>query len=264
MTWSKLDDRFHEHPKILGLGADEFRLYVCSITYSSAHGTDGFIATVAAVTLCAQQRVRRSAIRGLVAAGCWEEDGAKGYRIHDYGDYQPTGRRTQELSEIRRKAGLAGAKKRWQTPTEPGPQSMANEMRSDGKPDGKLPMAKHAPVPDPYPYPSLKGRLVTPPNTPDKANRSGFAGAPEATEARVLTAWMEAVAKRGWLAKDTPRRRRVIHEAREAGYTEAELITHVTAGRADLEWLLRPRRLAEFRAKEQRRQAAADNGQVEA
>jgi hypothetical protein len=58
MTWSKIDDQFYDHPKIVAAGPLGTALFVCGLSYCSRHLTDGFISTaqVCRWTLGAQRR----------------------------------------------------------------------------------------------------------------------------------------------------------------------------------------------------------------
>lgn len=88
MAWSRFDDGFYDHPKILGLSHPAFRLCVCAITYSSRHNTGGALAKPQVAALCRLLDVPAKAAKELVEAGCWHET-PDGYRIHDYEKYHP-------------------------------------------------------------------------------------------------------------------------------------------------------------------------------
>lgn len=88
MPWARLDDDFHDNGKILSLSHQAFRLYVCAITYSRRHRTEGGLTAAQVGALCRQQRIKPTAIAELVAATAWHV-APPGYRIHDFGAYQP-------------------------------------------------------------------------------------------------------------------------------------------------------------------------------
>jgi len=89
VTWAKLDDRFHQNPKVLAVSHGAFRLYVCTITYCRAHDT-GAIPVIACQGLARMHRVPyAAATRDLLAAGLFEVYGHDGWAIHDYHDYDP-------------------------------------------------------------------------------------------------------------------------------------------------------------------------------
>lgn len=88
MAWVKLDDGFTDHPKIDRAGPLAGWLYVCGLTYSARHLTDGFIPEGMVVRLSAITKPQ-TAVEALVAAGLWEPI-AGGYQIHDYLTYNPS------------------------------------------------------------------------------------------------------------------------------------------------------------------------------
>jgi hypothetical protein len=112
MSWVRIDDRAHTHPKHLRAGPMACWLWVCGLSYCSEHLTDGEIPSAALVTFNIP-RPEREAER-LVAVGLWEVTEA-GYRVHDYHEYQPSKgqvatrrRRTQErVIDWRKRHGYA-------------------------------------------------------------------------------------------------------------------------------------------------------------
>ena len=88
MTWVRLADDFTDHPKVVRAGPLAAWLYVCGLTYANRYATDGFIPGAQVPRLAAVPDPERLA-RRLVEATLWEEV-EDGYRIHDYGSYQPS------------------------------------------------------------------------------------------------------------------------------------------------------------------------------
>ena len=43
MSWVRLDDNFPNHPKVVGLSDQAFRLYISGLCYASHYLTDGLI-----------------------------------------------------------------------------------------------------------------------------------------------------------------------------------------------------------------------------
>jgi hypothetical protein len=82
MTWVKLDDHFHDHPKIEALSSDAYRAYIGGLCYCARFLTDGAIPPPRLKKL-ASKRVAAE----LVAAGLWEQNGV-GVTVHDYLVYQ--------------------------------------------------------------------------------------------------------------------------------------------------------------------------------
>ena len=91
MPWTRLDDGFHHHPKILALTDSAHRLFVDTLNWSVANLTDGHV-PLHVPNIClphGTDRTRKSAIAELVGSGLWMLNGA-GWVIHDFDDYQET------------------------------------------------------------------------------------------------------------------------------------------------------------------------------
>jgi hypothetical protein len=89
MPWSRLDDQVYDNMKVLSFSHPAFRLWVCSITYSSRKQTKGHLTHAAAVALARQQHVPKKAIQELLDKGGWDKNGDSGYAIHDFGEFNP-------------------------------------------------------------------------------------------------------------------------------------------------------------------------------
>jgi hypothetical protein len=104
MTWFKVDDSFHAHPKVLATEPDALGLWVVAGAWSSAHLTDGFVPTHALSRLLPGSD---DLARKLVTAGLWRR--AKGgYQFHDWCNYQPTADDVRTMREKRANAGRIG------------------------------------------------------------------------------------------------------------------------------------------------------------
>ena len=93
MTWAKLDDRFHAHPKVEDAGLAAIGLYAMSLSYAACYETDGMLPE----SWVRKQRAP-SAARKLVELGLWER-AEDGYLIPDFLDYNPS---KDEIAEQRR------------------------------------------------------------------------------------------------------------------------------------------------------------------
>jgi hypothetical protein len=82
MSWVRLDDNFPNHPKIVGLSDQAFRLYISGLCYASHYLTDGLIIEPAMRRLDGADGVNE-----LVEAGLWLKV-QKGWQIASYGEYQ--------------------------------------------------------------------------------------------------------------------------------------------------------------------------------
>lgn len=86
MTWFKVDDSFHSHPKVLAADPAALGLWVVAGAWCGANLTDGFVPDYAL------PRLLPDAARladNLVACRLWKR-ARGGYRFHDWGDYNPT------------------------------------------------------------------------------------------------------------------------------------------------------------------------------
>jgi hypothetical protein len=123
MAWARLDDNFHDHPKVDGCSLAAIGLWTLCWSWAHRHRRAAIISGH-----IPEARVRKIAGKGgeklaaeLVAAHLWEiETAVGGWVFHDFEDYLPKERDPNE----RREAGKKGAATRWQ-------------------PDGKLPSPSH-------------------------------------------------------------------------------------------------------------------------
>jgi hypothetical protein len=143
MTWAKVDDRLHDHPKVDSmLDADELRgaaalgLWVAGLSYCADHLTDGFVSTRAVRRVFPTHGDDLAAV--LVEHGLWDV-AEGGWQVRGYLDCNPSRvdltERRQEISEKRREAGRKGAAARWGAATPPAP--------SDDSADSELPSGCH-------------------------------------------------------------------------------------------------------------------------
>jgi hypothetical protein len=164
MGWARLDDSFHDHPKLIGLSLEALGLWTKCLTWAHRHhdseravgylpeGLPTLFAGSRAAKLSAELVAHRLWDRrseesaevtewsrrgdGEVTKALREERGEErsgGWYIHGYADYLPASERPQTASDVRKarsEAGKRGAEARW---------AMANDGKADGKPDGKLP-----------------------------------------------------------------------------------------------------------------------------
>lgn len=99
VTWTKIDESFSDHPKILDAGPLAELLQIRALQYCNRLLTDGFIPKTAVDRLARdlESRLRedgrrvtaQSLAQKLIAEGIWEQRG-DGYVIHDFNQFQPT------------------------------------------------------------------------------------------------------------------------------------------------------------------------------
>lgn len=131
MAWARLDDGFHDHPKVDGLSLAAVGLYTLCLTWAHRHRrtavVQGHITDARVRKLAGKQS--DALVSELLASGLWEpEDAIGGYVIHDFEDYLPKQRDPEEL----KRAGRKGAASRWQTDSKPDGKLPSDEMANDG------------------------------------------------------------------------------------------------------------------------------------
>lgn len=100
MSWVKIDDRFPDHPKVIGLSDKAFRAYIVGLCYAAKHETDGWLPPAVA---------RDREASELLNAGLWcESVASNGWWIHDYLAYNRSRADAQALREVKRSAGRSG------------------------------------------------------------------------------------------------------------------------------------------------------------
>ena len=82
MSWVRLDDNFPNHPKVVGLSDQAFRLYISGLCYASHYLTDGLI-----IEPVLRRLDGADGVKELVEAGLWLKV-SKGWQIASYGEYQ--------------------------------------------------------------------------------------------------------------------------------------------------------------------------------
>lgn len=109
MTWVRIDDRVHAHPKFRlawELEPASVGLELFALSHSAAYLTDGTVEARFVQPWFRTAVRRRRATEALVESGLWVPNGA-GWEIHDYLDYNES--RDQTLA--RRRADVARKKR---------------------------------------------------------------------------------------------------------------------------------------------------------
>lgn len=143
MTWFKVDDSFHSHPKVLATEPAALGLWVVAGAWSSANLTGGFVPDRALPRLLPDGA---SLAQELAAAGLWKRSKG-GYQFHDWTDYNPTAEEEREKRAKRAEAGRKGGLASGRTRSKPRSKSEANA--SGGA--SRTVEAKTNPVPVPSP-----------------------------------------------------------------------------------------------------------------
>lgn len=126
MAWARIDDGFHDHPKVDELSLGAVGLWTLCLTWAHRHRRTASVAghvTDARVRKVAGKNGEKFAAE-LVAARLWDvEIHIGGWVIHDFADYLPKQRDPEEL----RDSGRKGAAKRWQPDGSLPSEGMAND-----------------------------------------------------------------------------------------------------------------------------------------
>jgi hypothetical protein len=110
LPWVRLDTSFAYNPKLLAMltekdGHRAGLVYLCGLSYSGAHGTDGFIPKEALPYV----HGRQSDADRLVRHGFWRAQKG-GWLIHGWDEFQESNAETQ----ARRSRAQAAAMARWE------------------------------------------------------------------------------------------------------------------------------------------------------
>jgi hypothetical protein len=84
MPWFRLDDNFHQHPKVVAAGNAAVGLWVRCATYSAQYSTEGHIPLRVARNLG-----RAREMQALIDSRLWVQNG-DGFLIPDYLEYNPS------------------------------------------------------------------------------------------------------------------------------------------------------------------------------
>lgn len=100
MTWFRVDDSFHAHPKVIKAGADAIGLWVVMGSWCVAYKTNGF------VPLCVLKYYdpTQTYATRLVDVGLWHSanrDGEDGYQFHQWASHQRSDYRTNIPESVR-------------------------------------------------------------------------------------------------------------------------------------------------------------------
>jgi hypothetical protein len=196
MSWFKIDDGFHCHPKVFAAGTPAVGLYVRCGSWAAQQTTDGIVPKQIA-KLYGTPRM----IKALVDAGLWHEKGhncescpeleANSYAIHQYLE-----RNSSRVEvELARKA-KSERQQRWREGKRKEQASDDTGPSVDGDVDAST--ARHgdaAPIP-PHPTPPQVPPTEEPPPPPPSADKPGTDLAPASGRGEVQPL-IDAMAARG-------------------------------------------------------------------
>lgn len=150
MSWAKIDDKLHSHPKVIGAGYEAMGLFLLGLSWSADYLTDGFVPQMQVRRLLVEADDPLVIAQRLVEAGLWDEV-EDGYQVHDYLEYNPSAEKV--------KADRAAAKERMRELREGRKPEPNKEERSPEVPPN---FNDPDPVPDPAPDPGPESEKITP------------------------------------------------------------------------------------------------------
>lgn len=109
MTWFKVDDSFHSHPKVMMTSPAALGLWVVAGTWSAANMTDGLVPGPVLPRLLPDSE---ALAKELVAVGLWEQTEG-GYHFHNWTEYQPDAASLRAKRGKESASGREGNHRRW-------------------------------------------------------------------------------------------------------------------------------------------------------
>jgi hypothetical protein len=109
MTWFKVDDSFHSHPKVMMSSPAALGLWVVAGTWSAANMTDGFVPALVLPRLLPDSE---ALAKELMAVGLWEQ-AEGGYQFHNWTEYQPDAASLRAKRGKESSSGREGNHRRW-------------------------------------------------------------------------------------------------------------------------------------------------------
>jgi hypothetical protein len=114
MTWVKLDDTLHGHPKALEAGLEAMGLWTLTLSHCGAYLTDGHVKRAAALRITGNAQALDRLAAVLARVRLWElHPSGDGWQVHDYLAFNPSREQVLAEREKKQKAGRASAEKRW-------------------------------------------------------------------------------------------------------------------------------------------------------
>lgn len=105
MSWAKLDDSFHSHPKVRRawyLCPASIGLHAMAITFAANHSTDGVVPTWFVATCFQKPKELEAAVDALLSTGMWEQHGDD-FLIHDFLEYHSSKAQRKEDAERKKR-----------------------------------------------------------------------------------------------------------------------------------------------------------------
>ncbi len=160
MSWAKICDTLHSHPKAMAADLEPMGLWALTLSHCAAYLSDGHVTRAAASRIAGSERIERLSAR-LVSAGLWEpHPSGDGWQVHDYLAFNPPRAHVLAEREAKRQGGRAGAARRWHRDgSTHGSTLGSTQVGSHASPIG----VRDAPDPDPDPIQSENKNPPAPP-----------------------------------------------------------------------------------------------------
>jgi hypothetical protein len=104
VSWSKLDDGFWMHPKIVRAGNEQAGIFCRCLSYCGAYLTDGLIPEPVAVSIAGSKK----ALEATISLGLLDRLESGSVLVRDYAHYNPLRDEVETQREKRRDAGRRG------------------------------------------------------------------------------------------------------------------------------------------------------------
>ena len=104
MSWTKLDDGFWMHPKVIRAGNEAVGVFARCLSYCGAYLTDGLVPAEVALTIAGSQ----DKLDAVASTGLLDKLPTGNYAIRDYAHYNPLRDEVEAKRQQRREAGRRG------------------------------------------------------------------------------------------------------------------------------------------------------------
>lgn len=191
MTWFKVDDSFHSHPKVMAASPAALGLWVVAGSWSGMNLTEGHVPSHVLPRLV--PKAERLA-RELVAVGLWDRV-ENGFVFHDWTSYNPTRSEAIAARERQSSGGAIGNHRRWHEgkgKVDPHCRYCRKDTPPNGRVPDRVPDGGTESVPNPPSRPDpTRPKSDTPPPTagPPKGGRRGTRLPDDFTVTEEMAAW---------------------------------------------------------------------------
>lgn len=159
MAWARLDDRWHDHPKVIAVGLEGAGLFVMCLTWAhQARRTShhpGVVPTGVVERFAGGAKGKRLAAV-LVRERLFDAPTDAGWPIHDFDDYLPK-YDPQQAREAGARGGRKRATNRQQLASEPLSEPLAGSVADGQRTSSTRASVRRNPVPVPNPEPNGSG-----------------------------------------------------------------------------------------------------------